>query len=557
MLKATETPVLIAGGGPVGLVLAIDLAWRGIRSILVNREPDTPTHPRGNSNGCRTMEHYRRLGLADAIRRLGPPTGYPRDVVYLTRLLGHEIARVPHRTPEREQEHCHRPDSPIPEPTHRANQIHVEAFLKRHAEKLEPCDIRFGWTLVGFRAGEDRVDVDVRDSATGRAERIQCGYLIGCDGARSTVRRGIGISYGGWDTPELPFMSGQMLSAHVRIPGLQRAMAGKPAWQHCILNAEARAVVFSLDGRDDYLILFKPRLRETSLETPGTANVAEFVNTIAGERIESEIISVKSWTAGFALVADSFRQGRVFLAGDAAHLFTPTGGLGMNTGIEDAANLAWKLAGTLQGWGGPGLLGSYEPERRPIAIRNTDIARGYSQSLGRMAIPDGLEADGEEGKRQRALFAAQLADTQNGQSMLLGTQLGARYDASPLIIGDGTTPPPDDPVTYAPSACPGGRTPHLWFKGGSALFDHLGRGFTLLVIGANRDGNVQNLMAAASHREIPLHVLWLDEMRVDLSRLRELYESSLVLIRPDQHVAWRGDVLPEDVDDVLRRVSGW
>nr|VFJ54373.1 MAG: 2-polyprenyl-6-methoxyphenol hydroxylase [Candidatus Kentron sp. DK] len=556
MIESTKTPVLIAGGGPVGLVLAIDLARRGVRSILVNREPDTPTHPRGNSNGFRTMEHYRRLGFADAIRRLGPPADHPRDVVYLTRLTGHEIAREPHPSPDLERKLCRQPDSLTPEPTHRANQIQVEAFLKRHAERLEHCDIRFGWTLTGFRAVQDRVDVDIRDGATGKAERIQCDYLIGCDGAQSTVRRGLGIAYGGWDTPELPFMSGRMLSAHVRIPGLREAMPGKPAWQHWVLNAEARAVVFALDGRDDYLILFKPRQGETPEETAETADAAGFIDTLAGRRMESEILSVKSWTAGFALVAERFRQGRVFLAGDSAHLFTPTGGLGMNTGIEDATNLAWKLAAAEQGWGGPGLLDSYEAERRPIAIRNTGIARGYSQSLGTMPIPEGIEADGEKGERQRAAFAAQLMDTQAGQSMLLGTQLGARYDGSPLIIGDGTTPPPDDPVRYTPSACPGGRAPHLWFRNGSTLLDHLGPGFTLLVDEA-RGADPRPLMAAASHREIPLHVLWLAETQVDLSRLRELYQKSLVLIRPDQHVAWRGDAAPEDAEGLLRQAAGW
>jgi len=555
MVEPIQTPVLIAGGGPVGLVLAMDLAWRGIRSILVNREPSTPTHPRGNSNGCRTMEHYRRLGIAGAVRQLGPPADYPRDVVFLTRLLGHEITRVPCPSPRREVEQCRRPDSPVPEPTHRANQIYVEAFLKRHAETLDPCDIRFGWTLVSFQERQGHVDAVVRDGATGKSERIRCGYLVGCDGAQSTVRRGLGIAYGDLDTPELPFMSGRMLSAYVRIPGLRQAMERnanfKPAWQHWVLNPDARAVVFTLDGGDEYQILLKP----TGEQIPSAADMARFVDVIAGGHVDAEVLSVKPWTAGFALVAESFRQGRVFLAGDSAHLFTPTGGLGMNTGIEDAANLAWKLAAVLQGWGGPGLIESYEAERKSIAIRNTGIARGYSQSLGRMLIPVGIEEDGEAGERQRAAFSRQLSETQDGQFMLLGTQLGARYDDSALIVGDGTPPPPDDPVTYTPSACPGGRAPHVWLKDGSALFDHLGRGFALLV-DEERGGDARPLMAVASHLELPLHVLWLTEAMVDMALMRGHYERSLILIRPDQHVAWRGDATPEDADGLLRRVAG-
>ncbi len=553
MAEPIRTPILIVGGGPVGMVLAIDLAWRGVRSVLVNREPDTSSHPRGNSNGCRTMEHYRRLGIADAVRQLGPPADRSHDVVFLTRLLGHEISRVSYLTPEQEVEHCRRPGSSIPEPTHRANQIYVEAFLKRHTETLAPCDVRFGWTLEDFRQDQNQVNAVVSHAATGKTQRIACDYLVGCDGAHSTVRQGLGISYEGLDTSELPFMSGQMLSAHVRVSGLQQAMGCKPAWQHWILNAEARAVVFTLDGKDDYLILFKPR----EGQTPETTDMAGFVDLIAGGGIETEVISVKSWTAGFALVAESFRQGRVFLAGDAAHLFTPTGGLGMNTGIDDTANLAWKLAAVLQGWGDPSLPDTYEAERKPVAIRNTNIARGYSQSLGRMIIPDGIEDDGEAGDRQRALFSAQLAETQDGQSMLLGTQLGARYDDSLLVIGDGTSPPPDDKVTYRPSACPGGRAPHLWFRDGSALFDHFGQGFTLLTFGEGHDGDVQDFVAPATHRRIPLKVLRLEKAMVDMSLLHRLYERPLVLIRPDQHIAWRGDVLPEDADGLLRQVSGW
>nr|VFK66232.1 MAG: 2-polyprenyl-6-methoxyphenol hydroxylase [Candidatus Kentron sp. UNK]VFK71842.1 MAG: 2-polyprenyl-6-methoxyphenol hydroxylase [Candidatus Kentron sp. UNK] len=554
MNKSTfiETPVLIVGGGPVGLVLAIDLAWHGIRSVLVNREPETPVHPKGNSSGCRTMEHYRRLGIADAIRELGPPADYPRDVVFLTRLLGREIHRISHAM-EREENR----DSAVPEPTHRANQIYIEAFLKRHAESLEACDIRFGWTLVGFREGESKVDADVRHGATGRTARIRCDYLVGCDGARGAIRRGLGIAYEGFDTPELPFMSGQMLSAYVRIPGLRQAVDYEPAWQHWIFNADARATVFSLDGKDEYLILFKPR----DDRTPEKSGVETFVNTLAGKTIEAEVISVKPWTAGFALVAGRFRLGRVFLAGDSAHLFTPTGGLGMNTGIEDAANLAWKLAAMLHGWGGDRLLDSYETERKPVAIRNTGIAWNYSQSLGRMVVPNGIEADGEEGERQRRLFAEFLSGEFHGQSDLIGTQLGARYDESPLIIADGSAPPMDDPVIYTPSACPGGRAPHLQFRDGSILFDHFGKGFSLLVLDGARDGHREGAAklfeAAAGDRGIPLQVVRLDDMLVDMSLAHGLYERSLVLIRPDRHVAWRGDAAPTDVDGVLRRAAGW
>jgi hypothetical protein len=269
-----------------------------------------------------------------------------------------------------------------------------------------------------------------------------------------------------------------------------------------------------------------------------------------GRPIPVEVVGHATWTAGQALVAESFGNGRVLLAGDAAHLFTPTGGFGVNTGVDDAANLAWKLAAAVQGWGGPKLLDSYQAERRPIALRNTSAAKALARNVGGVPVGAAIEEDSPEGAAARRETSEHLAGFGREFSSL-GVQLGARYDGSPVIVPDGTQPPPDDPVRYVPSACPGGRAPHLWLSDRSSLFDRLGPGFTLLRLGGPADGT-ERLVRAARARRVPLRV-------VDVSEPsgRELYERDLVLVRPDQHVAWRGDRLPEDCGGLLARVTGW
>jgi hypothetical protein len=247
---------------------------------------------------------------------------------------------------------------------------------------------------------------------------------------------------------------------------------------------------------------------------------------------------------------ESFGGGRVFLCGDSAHLFTPTGGFGMNTGIDDAANLAWKLAASVRGWAGPSLLASYEAERKPVAIRNTSAAHRLARNVGEVPVSRAMEDDTEAGAIARA-DASTFLSTFGEEFASIGIQLGARYDGSPLIVSDGTSPPNDDPAVYVPTACPGGRTPHLRLGDGQSLFDRLGAGFTLLCFGeVSKDA--RRLQASARERGVPLTLL-----PVDAAGARELYERDYALVRPDQHVAWRGDRVPEDADVLLDRVTGW
>ena len=543
-----EIPVVIVGGGPVGMMLAIDLARRGVRSALVNAEEATRRFPKGNTHNSRTMEHYRRLGLSEAIRAVGLPPDHATDVGYFTRLNGYELARLPMPSSREKLEAVRHSDTldQVPEPIHRANQMYVEAILGAHVRTLTQVDLRFGWRCTEVTEEAEHVEARI-EHANGRSELLRCRYLAGCDGGRSLVRRSLGIRFGGEVGLDQQFFGGTMISTHLRIPQLQARLAVEPCWQYWTVNPGVRIVLYPLDGADEFLIHTKPAAGETGLDDEA---IARLLRENVGADLELEILGHGTWTAGQALVADGFGSGRVLICGDSAHLFTPTGGFGMNTGIDDAANLAWKLAAAVGGWGGPRLPASYEGERRPVAIRNTSAAHRFSRNVGEVPMSPAIEEDSPEGEAARRR-AGEFLSTFTEEFGSIGIQLGARYDGSPLIVADGSSPPPDDPFVYTPSASPGGRAPHFWMPDGSSLFDYLGRGFTLLCFGAPGD-RAQRLGAAAARRGIPLELLEADGSE----GRREFYERDHTLIRPDQHVAWRGDAVPDDADELLDRVTG-
>lgn len=541
------TPVLISGGGPVGLALSIELAWRGVRSVLVNTEPTTAAHPQGNTHNARTMEHYRRLGIADRVRAVGLPQDLVTDVIYLTRFTGHEFARIPMPSSAEKKTRIAARDMSFltPEPIHRASQFYVEPELFAHAGTLDEIDLRFGWELTGFDQRDDGVISTIRNAETGETETVNSRWLAGCDGAHGYTRRALDIPYRGEGGDEVAFFIGRMLSVYIDAPAIYDVMKTDSVWQYWTVNGDARTCIVTLDEKGKFVVLTKyPDSGE-----PDEEDIARDIRNAVGADIEIEIISVREWTAGNALVADSYGEGRVLLAGDAVHLFTPTGGFGMNTGIEDAVNLGWKMAAIHHGWAPEALLATYEAERRPIGIRNTQSSRKLASDVATIQVPEALEDDTPEGERARAELGRHLSGfTEEFAS--LGIQLGARYDASPLIIGDGTAPPPDSPVTYVPSACPGGRAPHVWLDDGASIHDRFGKWFTLVNFGAP-DADTSAMEAAASAQNVPLDVIEIAEPAA-----RDLYECAFALIRPDHHVAWRGGALPADADGLIRQASG-
>jgi len=549
--EALQIPVAIVGGGPVGLMLALLLDRHGVRSVLFNTEETTRWHPKGSSQGARTMEHFRRLGIADDVRALGLPADHPTDVIYFTRFGGWELARLPMPSAaEKLRAIAAAPKTDqVPEPLHRANQMYVEKFLLEHVRMRPNIVVRFGWRVEDFADAGDGVTLNAARERDGRRETWRTAYLAGCDGGQGMVRRALGIRYAGAALQQA-YMGGRMFSTHVRVPTLARDFLRKDrGFQYWVVNPELRTTITSVNGTDEFMFWTKPKGENADADD---RTVADAMRRSTGSDIAVEVLAHHPWTAGMALVAERYGAGRVFLAGDSVHLFTPTGGFGMNTGVDDAANLAWKLAAMVQGWGGSGLLASYEAERKPIAVRNTGAARQWSKNIGDIVIPPELEDASPAGERARRDLGAVLS-TCGEQYGSIGVQLGARYDGSPIVAENGA-PPADNFIDYTPSSVPGGRAPHFWIDDGRSfgysLFDRLGPGFTLLRLGAGApDASV--MLSAAARRKIPLTVL--DITNADA---RDLYQCDLVLVRPDQHVAWRGNRVASDPDRLFAQIVG-
>ncbi len=545
----TNAPVIIVGGGPVGMMLAMNLDALGVRSVIVNTHPRPQWHPKGGTHNSRTMEHYRRLGIASRIRDLGLPPEHPGDVVYMTRLSGWELQRIrmPSEAEKRRAVRNAGPVDQVPEPLLRCNQMHVEAFLFGHIGTLPNVVNRFGWHCQSWSQDADGVSAEIEEVESGRRETWRGRYLIGCDGGPSLVRRSLGIHYTGEQPEKQAYLGGGMVSTYLKVPDLHaRVVGGKKSWQYWTVNKDIRSNTLCIDGDAEFL--FNTRLRADE-QKPDERYIAQAFLASLGVDLPFEAIRHSTWVAGQALVAERFHQGRAVLAGDAVHLFTPTGGFGMNTGVDDAANLGWKLAALVSGWGGPGLIDSYAIERRPIALRNTAAAKRLARNVGAVPIGDDIERDTPEGAEARRLASEFLSGF--GQEFgSLGIQIGARYDGSPIVAGDGEQPPHDDPEIYVPSSVPGGRAPHLFMPDGSSLFDHFGRGFTLLSF--SDAAPVAALEQAARARGVPFKTL-----RIGHAPGRDLYRHDFALIRPDQHVAWRGNRLPDDCDGLIRRVTGW
>ena len=328
-------------------------------------------------------------------------------------------------------------------------------------------------------------------------------------------------------------MGGPMYATYFEADRRAGWLAQDPAWQYWILNPEIRALFIPVDGGDKFLFIAALGTADGGMSDP-----AAMIPRAAGVDFPLRIISAQNWTAGYALVAERYRLGRVFLAGDAAHLFTPTGGMGMNTGIDDAVNLGWKLAAQIAGWGGPVLLDSYEAERRPIGQRNTAFASRFADSIGHMPIGAAIEEDSAAGRAARATLRSLVEGHAHFEFTIPGIFLGLSYAGSPIVADDGSSPPPDDPNAYTPNACPGARAPHAWLAH-AALHDVLASEFTLLRFGGAPDP--APLLAAAEARGLPLAVVAAEDPAA-----RDIYGADLALIRPDHHVAWRGNRLPRD-----------
>lgn len=545
-----QTDVLIAGGGPCGLTLAIELGRRGVRSLLVDQKPGTAFNPQANATQARTMEHFRRLGFAHLVRAQGLPAEHPTDIAYLTRFAGIELARLRLPTAAQAPQVIKNLSGSwsAAELPHRVSQKFVERVLREQAQAQASADVRYGWQLKEFQDSGHGIDAVVQPVDGGAPLSVRAAYLVGADGARSFVRSQLGINWEGTSGIKRHFMGGKMLAVYLRAPEFYARNPNDRAWMYVVVNPELRAFIMSVNGVDEFAFHIQ-MADDAATEALTEADARHLFGRAFGQELQIEILSMATWLAGHALVVEKFQHGRVMLGGDAAHLFTPTGGLGYNTAVEDAINLGWKLAHVLQGRAPAALLDSYALERKPLALRNTGYARQFADSIGLFAAVPELEDHSPAGEQARALASDYLNGHVRREFNIPGVTFGGRYDGSPLIVADGSTPPPDAANSYTASACPGGRPPHAWLADGRSLFDTFHSEWTLLALGSTVPETAPFEQAALDLR------LDLRVVRHSAAELAELYEAPLALIRPDQMVAWRGSEARQALA-VLRQAIG-
>lgn len=536
---SARLPVLIVGGGPVGLALAGELGWRGVPCTLIEKTDGVVEHPRMDLVGIRTMEFCRRWGIADWVRDAPYPPDYPQDCIYVTSLNGYELGREPF--PGRGFE---RGPPESPQKRERVPQDMFDPILQRFARSFSHVTLRYNAELVSFAENAHGVRAQVRNTLSGEIKVMEADYLVGADGGTSLVRENLGIAMSG--NPALTYTTNVIF----RCPNFSELHDKGKGYRFIFIGPEGVwLTIVAINGGD--------RFRMSIVGTPKKithteADIRTALRRAMGRDFDYEILSILRWVRR-ELVADRYGTDRVFIAGDAAHLMSPTGGFGMNTGIGDAVDLGWKLDAVIKGWGGPQLLPSYETERRPVALRNVAQA---SRNLGRMLStrqrlpgPEVFEP-GPAGDAARRDYGAWFTETMRHEWFSNGIMLGYRYDDSPIICPDGTPAPPDEPMNYRQTARPGARAPHVWLTDGRSTLDLFGRSFTLLRLGTEAPP-ATHIAAAAAECGVPLTTVAIGEPQVLAT-----YERRLVLVRPDGHVAWRADAEPSDARALFDVVRG-
>ena len=541
-----KTPVLIIGAGPVGLCLALDLASRHIPSIVVETRPaDEPPSVKCNHVASRTMETFRRLGFVQRIRAAGLPDDYPNDVVFRTRATGYELTRIPipcrlDRYTSQEGPDC---KWGTPEPAHRINQIYFEPLLKAQAAATPGITLLYQHRYDSQRQDESGVLVSVRDLQSGEMQQIHCDYMVGCDGGRSAVRRSIGAVLAGDEVIQ------RVQSTYFRAPALRSLIRGKDGWMTYLYGSERQGNLVAIDGRETWLLHNYLLPHEEGFESVDRDRCLRQLLGVDAQ-FEYQLLTKEDWV-GRRLVANKFRDRRVFICGDASHLWVPYAGYGMNAGIADAMNLSWMLAAHLQGWGDAKLLAAHERERHPITEQVSRFAMQHAHGAirERTTLPADIEDDSAAGAASRARVGEAAYRLNVQQFACAGLNYGYYYDDSPIICADDESPPPYTMQHYQASTVPGCRLPHVWLADGRSLYDALGPWYTLLVRAPSAEVNA--LLSAADRVGLPLQAL-------DVSRetLPAVYRHDLLLVRPDQHVAWRGNALPADVAGLIDTLRG-
>jgi 2-polyprenyl-6-methoxyphenol hydroxylase-like FAD-dependent oxidoreductase len=517
-----NAPVLIVGGGPVGLATALELAHHGVASIVVETRPAVSwLRPRAKTTSARTMEHFRRWGIAAAVREKAPlPQSWSHEAVFCTTLLGPEVTRF---------DRCFGldlfEDDLVAEGGQQVPQPVIEQVMREALAASPSAHLASGWTVTSVEQYGDGVVAGVSDGAGGTRE-IRASYVVGCDGARSVVRDAIGAKYHGSDDGRPNF------NMVFRAPGLGALIPHGDAVHYWVLNPERPGVIGKMDLADMWWCIAVGVDAER-----GAADPVGLVRALIGDQratVPIEIVATDPWRARMQL-ADSFGQGRAFLAGDAAHLNPPWGGHGFNTGIGDAVNIGWKLAAVLRGWAPPSLLASYEAERRPVAAETIAVAAQNMATLAPELADPGLTGSAQQFQAVRPAVAAAVQLAKDGEFHSLPLVLGTSYAGSAIVAAGGGAQNTGSGA-YRPSAAPGNRLPHRWLGPGRSLFDLLGPEYSLL--GDLAAPAAAPIVAAAGRLGIPLTA-------IELPAAASWFDAPLVRVRPDQHVAWRGGDLDE------------
>ncbi len=589
-----DTEVVIIGGGPVGLALAGELGWRGRHCILLEQTDGIVHHPKMDGVDLRVMEFCRRWGLVDEMRSFPFPKHYPQDMVYVTSFAGYELGRESFASPSGGAEVCS--DGPSPESRIRCPQTHFDPILRRFAERHEGVAIRVQARYVSLEQDGEGVTVRYDDLASGQEQQLRAQYVVGCDGANSMVRQQLGIGFTGVGlhnyTTNVMFRCRDLFAHHDKRPGYRWLFIG-PEGIYGTMSA--------INGRDEWRAqLFNDEKRSLKPD-----EIRARLERMVGGAFEFELVSTLNW-ARRELVAETYRNGRVFLAGDACHATSPTGGFGMNTGIKDAVDLAWKLDATMRGWAGPRLLDTYDEERRPMGLRAVREASGNWRRMLSVGKNPALLDRSYEGALLRYDVGRRFSATMLREWYKLGIDLGYVYADSSICwpdepvparqahfepeelpagavprgftadsaaltaanlrewqrllvhVAEGNTPqleweelPAAEVMVYRQTSAPGARAPHVWLDDGRSTLDWFGRGFVLLCLGDDAPSTAA-FEAEAQRVSMPLEVV-----RCNAPEVAERYRRALVLVRPDGHVAWRGNAWPRDgVATLVARVRG-
>ncbi len=535
----TDVPVLISGGGPVGMTLALELARYGIRTLLVEKNPETTRHPKMDITNGRSMELFRRLGIVNNLRAAGVSAENPFDVSWITSLVGHELHRFRYETPNEFGQRIRKDNNgqqPV-EPPLRVSQVVIEPVLKAAIDANPLIDVRFGTRFSRIVSQDENGVTSEVVSPSGETLVIRSAYLAGCDGGGSKVRAELGINLDG------QFEFARAFMVHFRSEDRALLQRWGKTWHY----QNAFGSLIAQNDVDIWTLQawILPGMDESQMTPEGV------LESWVGRKFDYEILQANPWGAHF-VVAQQYVSGRVAIAGDAAHQYVPTGGYGMNSGIADAAGLGWVLAAMINGWGGPHLLEAYDQERRPVAWNCLNASKrhmGVRIAIGDVYMDSGdLEDDSPDVEQRRIAAAQRIEKLGNAENESWGVELGYRYDHSPVIFSDDNATPVD-PLIYEGATWPGARLPSVFLDDGSALHDHLGLYFTLIVMGEH---DVSAFEKAAAEARIPLKIL-----RPQGEAVKRVMDYPLILVRPDQHIAWRGDLTPLDCGQVLKTVAGF